>query len=61
MFFAGEVARENLIDLSGSGDIKNGVPEDLGFMLKNYISILEERRNCCKKPPCHPDTAIFFN
>lgn len=44
MFFAGEVARENLIDLSGSGDIKNGVPEDLGFMLKNYISILEERK-----------------
>lgn len=44
MFFAGEVARENILDLSGSGDIKNGVPEDLGFMLKNYISILEERK-----------------
>ena len=44
MFFGGEVARENILDLSGSGDIKNGVPEDLGFMLKNYISILEERK-----------------
>ena len=44
MFFGGEVARENILDLSGSGDIKNGVPEDLGFMLKNYIYILEERQ-----------------
>lgn len=44
MFFAGEVARENILDCPAVADIKNGVPEDLGFMLKNYISILEERK-----------------
>lgn len=46
MFFKEEkIQKENIIDLSGSGDIKNNIPPskmELN-MLKNYIDILEKR------------------
>lgn len=37
------IEKENIIDLAGSGDIKNGIPEDLNVMLRNYIEILQRR------------------
>lgn len=42
-FFDGTVCKENIIDLTGTGDVKKGVPDDLDYMLRSYISILQER------------------
>lgn len=42
-FFDGDACRENIIDLAGTGDIKKGVPDDINYMLKSYISILQKR------------------
>lgn len=44
MFFDGDITKENIIDLSGSGNIKIGIPKDINYLLDNYINILEKRR-----------------
>ncbi|MCH5281912.1 MAG: DUF1413 domain-containing protein [Lachnospiraceae bacterium] len=44
-FFDGAVCKENIIDLAGTRDVKNGVPDDLNYMLRSYISILQKRAN----------------
>ena len=44
-FFDGEIRKENIIDLAGTGDVKKGVPDDLNYMLRSYISILQKRAN----------------
>lgn len=44
-FFDGTVCKENIIDLAGTGDVKKGVPDDLNYMLRSYISILQKRAN----------------
>lgn len=49
MFFDGEISKDKIKDLSGSGDIKKGVPEDINFLLDNYINILEERKKLLGK------------
>lgn len=43
MFFSEEITRENIKDLSGSGNVKSGIPEDINILLGNYISILKQR------------------
>ena len=42
-FFSGTICKENIVDLAGNGDVKNGVPDDLNYMLKSYILILQKR------------------
>lgn len=42
-FFDGIICKDNIIDLAGTGDIKNGVPDDLNYMLRSYISVLQKR------------------
>lgn len=48
MFFDGDIARENIMDLSGTGDIDVSLPPDgiepMERMLDNYIEVLKERR-----------------
>ena len=48
-FFNGKVSRENIIDLAGTGDIKNGLPDDLNVLLRNYIDILIKRQKLERK------------
>ena len=46
-FFDGEISRNNIRDLAGTGDVKKGVPTnvaDLNEMLRRYISILQNRK-----------------
>ena len=44
MFFNGEIIKkENIKDLSGSGDVKKGIPRDINYLLQNYINILQQR------------------
>ena len=43
MLFDGIVAKNNIRDLSGSGDIRCGIPNDIEVLLKSYINILENR------------------
>lgn len=42
-FFDGTVCKENIIDLAGTGNVKRGIPDDLNYMLRSYISILQKR------------------
>lgn len=42
-FFEGNICRENIIDLAGTGNVKKGVPDNLNYMLRSYISILQKR------------------
>ena len=45
-FFDGNICRDNIIDLAGSGDVKNNLPKDvdaLNGMLRKYITILQNR------------------
>lgn len=42
-FFDGAVCKENIIDLAGTGNVKRGIPDDLNYMLRSYISILQKR------------------
>ena len=42
-FFDGTVCKENIIDLAGTGNVKKGIPDDLNYMLRSYISILQKR------------------
>lgn len=42
-FFEGTVCKENIIDLAGTGNVKKGIPDDLNYMLRSYISILQKR------------------
>ena len=43
-FFKGdEILQENIIDLAGTGDIKNGIPKNINVLLENYRLILEKR------------------
>jgi len=45
MFFEGEeLSKDKVKDLAGTGDIKDGEPENTALYLENYISILENRR-----------------
>ena len=44
-FFDGTVCKENIIDLACTGDVKKGIPDDLNYMLRSYISILQKRAN----------------
>lgn len=44
-FFDGTVCKENIIDLAGTGNVKKGIPDDLNYMLRSYISILQKRAN----------------
>lgn len=48
VFFDGDIAPENIKDLSGAGDVKNSLPPEgvqaMEHMLDNYISVLQERR-----------------
>ena len=44
-FFEGTVCKENIIDLAGTGNVKKGIPDDLNYMLRSYISILQKRAN----------------
>jgi hypothetical protein len=49
MFFTNnEISKNNIIDLSGSGDIKKGVPLDMNVLLDNYINILNQRKKLVK-------------
>lgn len=43
-FFEGTICRESIIDLAGTGDVKNGLPDDLNILLRNYIHILMKRQ-----------------
>ncbi|NLG02404.1 MAG: DUF1413 domain-containing protein [Clostridia bacterium] len=43
-FFDGDVRQDNIIDLSGTGDVKNGLPNDINVLLRNYITILMKRQ-----------------
>ncbi len=43
MFFNGEIIRDNIRDLSESGDIKMGIPKNMNILLDNYIDILLKR------------------
>lgn len=47
-FFDGTICKKNIIDLAGTGNVKNGVPDDLDYMLKSYISMLQKRKNKIK-------------
>lgn len=44
MFFEGEITKDNIKDLSGSGDLTKGIPQNLDYLLDNYIAILEQRK-----------------
>lgn len=48
VFFYGDIAPENIKDLSGVGDVKKSLPTEgvqaMECMIDNYISILQERR-----------------
>ncbi|MGN0505503.1 MAG: hypothetical protein ACI4FZ_03025 [Lachnospiraceae bacterium] len=44
MFFYGEIKRNTIIDISGSKDIKCGTPDEIDFMVHNYIDILNQRK-----------------
>lgn len=44
-FFDGEITKESIIDLAGTGDVKDNKPKDLNAMLRNYISILQKRKS----------------
>lgn len=44
MFFDGAIVRSQIIDLAGTGQITNGVPDDMNLLLDNYIGILEQRK-----------------
>lgn len=50
MFFDGEIAPENIRDLSGAGDIRTSLAPDgiqpMERMIDHYSSILQERRKC---------------
>lgn len=43
-FFDKKIDRNSIKDLSGSGDIKCGIPEDIDYLLNNYIEILKDRK-----------------
>lgn len=45
MFFEGEIIKDNIKDLAGNGNVKNGIPNDICILLDNYISILQIRKN----------------
>lgn len=47
-FFDKEICKENIIDLAGTGDIKNGIPRDLNQTIRSYINILQSRANDLK-------------
>lgn len=43
-FFNGAICRENIIDLAGTGNIKYGIPDEINYLLSNYIRILKIRK-----------------
>lgn len=43
VFFVGNITKENIRDLSESGNVKNGLPKDINNLLDNYITILKTR------------------
>lgn len=43
-FFDKEIDKNSIKDLSGTGDIKSGVPKDIDCLLNNYIEILKDRK-----------------
>ena len=53
VFFEGVLVSENIKDLSGSGDVRNGLPPDgieaMERMIDNYIEILELRKTLLNK------------
>lgn len=48
MFFKDRIEKEAIKDLAGTGNIKKGVPQDMNFLLDNYIAILEQRERLIK-------------
>lgn len=46
MFFDGKIEPDFIIDLSGTGDIKKGIPIEVDVLVKNYIAILKKRKAC---------------
>ena len=44
MFFKKYITKKDIIDLSKSGNIKKGIPNNIDDLLDNYISILEKRK-----------------
>jgi len=46
MFFSDKLSADSVIDLSGSGDVKNGIPQEIDVLVTNYLIVLRKRAKC---------------